>query len=95
MDCMKLQDARNQLEEYFAQKHTKKYSQLGGYFYIKGYKDLSKSQMQKYFSSGKYKELNDPELEKYWKEVKKHELKWNVFVILLIVVFYVVTSLSG
>ena len=89
---MKLQDARQALEEYFAKEYTKKYTELGGYFYIKGYKDLSKSPMQKYFSSGKYKELNDPKLESYWKEVKKHEFKWNVFAIVLIILFYLFTS---
>jgi len=88
----KLGVAQQELEEYFAKKYTKKYTELGGYFIIKGYKDLSKSQMQKYFSSGQYKELNDPKLEKYWKEVKKHDLKWNVFVVVLIVVFYLITS---
>lgn len=88
---MKLQAARQKLEEYFAKKYTKKYTELGGYYYIKSYKDLSKSPMQKYFSSGKYKELNDPKLEIYWKEVKKHELKWNVFVAAVIVLFYLVT----
>ena len=91
---MKLRAAQQELETYFAKKYTKKYTDLGGYYYIKGYKDLSKSQMQKYFSSGKYKELNDPELEKYWEKVKKHELKWNVFVVVLIIIFYVVTSME-
>jgi len=88
---MKLDAAKKELEEYFAKTYTKKYTELGGYFYIKGYKDLSKSPMQKYFSSGRYKELNDPKLENYWKEVKKHELKWNVFAIVVIVLFYVLT----
>ena len=88
---MKLRLAKKNLEEYFAKKYTKKYTELGGYFYIKGYKDLSKSPMQKYFSSGRYKELNDPELEIYWKEVKKHELKWNIFVVVIIIIFYVFT----
>ena len=91
---MKLRVAKKNLEEYFAKKYTKKYTELGGYFYIKGYKDLSKSPMQKYFSSGRYKELNDPELERYWKEVKKHELKWNIFVVVIIIVFYVFTSMK-
>lgn len=86
---MKLRAARQALEEYFAAKYTKKYTELGGYFYIKGYKELSKSPMQKYFSTGKYKELNDPKLESYWKEVKKHELKWNIFIVVVIVLFYV------
>ena len=88
---MKLRLAKKNLEEYFGKKYKKKYTELGGYFYIKGYKDLSKSPMQKYFSSGRYKELNDPELEKYWKEVKKHELKWNIFVVVIIIIFYVFT----
>ena len=88
----KLRNAQQELEQYFAKKYTKKYTELGGYFYIKGYKDLSKSQMQKYFSSGKYKELNDPTLERYWKEVKKYDLKWNVFVVVLIIIFYLITS---
>ena len=90
---MKLRSARNELEEYFAKKYTKKYTELGGYYHIPGYKDLSKSQMQKYFSTGQYKELNDPELEKYWKSVKKQELKWNMFVVFVIVLFYVIASL--
>ena len=88
---MKLKIAKQNLEEYFAKKHTKKYTELGGYFSIKGHKDLSKSPMQKYFSSGKYKELNDPKLESYWKEVKKHEFKWNIFVVVLIILFYALT----
>lgn len=86
---MKSRVAQQKLEEYFAKKYTKKHTELGGYFSIKGYKDLSKSPMQKYFSSGKYKELNDPKLESYWKEVKKSELKWNIFVVVVIVLFYV------
>jgi len=89
---MKLQAARQALEEYFAKAYTKKYTEFGGYFYIKGYKDLSKSPMQKYFSTGKYKELNDPKLENYWKEVKKHEFKWNIFAVVVIVLFYVLIS---
>lgn len=89
---MKLQLAQQKLEEYFAREYTNKYTELGGYYYIKGYKGLGKSPMEKYFSSGKYKELNDPELEAYWKEVKKHELKWNVFVVVVIVIFYVLIS---
>lgn len=89
---MKLQAARQALEEYFARKYTKKYTDLGGYLYIKGYKDLSKSPMQKYFSTGKYKELNDPELENHWQEVKKHEFKWNLFMVVVIVLFYVFIS---
>lgn len=89
---MKLQLAKKNLEEYFSNKHTKKYTELGGYFYIKGYKDLSKSSMQKYFSSGKYKELNDPKLEGYWNDVKKSEFKWNIFVVVVIILFYVITS---
>lgn len=88
---MKLQAARQKLEEYFAKEYSKKHTELGGYYYIKGYKNLSKSPMQKYFSSGKYKELNDPKLESYYKEVKKHELKWNIFVAIVIVLFYMVT----
>lgn len=89
---MKLRLAKKNLEEYFAKEYTKKYTELGGYFYIKGYKDLSKSPMQKYFSSGKYKELNDPKLESYWKEVKKGEFKWNLFVVAVIILFYVISS---
>ena len=89
---IKLRLAKKNLEEYFAKEYTKKYTDLGGYFYIKGYKDLSKSPMHKYFSSGKYKELNDPKLEMYWKEVKKRELKWNIFVVAVIILFYVITS---
>ena len=89
---MKLRVAREELEEYFAKTYAKKYADLGGYFNIKGYKDLSKSPMQKYFSTEKYKELNDPELERYWKEVRKHELKWNVFVVAIIVLFYILSS---
>ncbi|MDH5394076.1 MAG: hypothetical protein OEY11_12880 [Gammaproteobacteria bacterium] len=85
---MKLQNARQDLEEYFAKHYTKKYTELGGYYYIKAYKDLSKSPMQKYFSSGKYEELKDDKLEGYWQEVKRHEFKWNVFVAVVIVVFY-------
>jgi len=88
---MKLRVARQELEEYFASKYPKKYADLGGYYYIAGYKDLSKTPMQKYFSSGQYKELNDPELEGYWKAVKKSELKWNLFVIALILLFYLVS----
>jgi len=88
---MKLRVARQQLEEYFSKKYPKKYTELGGYFYIAGYKDLSKTPMQKYFSSGKYKELNDPELEACWKTVKKSELKWNLFVIVLIILFYFIS----
>lgn len=88
---MKLRVARQELEEYLAKEYTKKHTELGGYYSIKGYKDLSKTPMQKYFSSGKYKELNDPKLEKYWKEVKKQELKRNIFVAVVIVLFYVVT----
>ena len=86
---MKLKIAKQNLEEYFAKTYTKKYTELGGYFFIKGHKDLSKSPMQKYFSSGRYKELNDPKLECYWKEVKKHEFKWNILVVVLIILFYV------
>ena len=89
---MKLRLAKKNLEKYFAKEYTRKYTELGGYFYIKGYKDLSKSPMQKYFSSGKYKELNDPKLERYWKEVKKSEFKWNIFVVAVIILFYVITS---
>lgn len=88
---MKSRIAQQKLEEYFAKKYIKRYTELGGYFSIKGYKDLSKSPMQKYFSSGKYKELNDPKLESYWKEVKKSEFKWNIFVVVVIVLFYVLT----
>ena len=86
---MKSRVAQQELEEYFAKKYTRKYTELGGYFSIKGYKDLSKSPMQKYFSSGKYKELKDPILENYWKEVKKSEFKWNIFVVVVIILFYV------
>ena len=89
---MKLRAAKKNLEEYFAKEYTKKYTEFGGYFHIKGYKDLSKSPMQKYFSSGKYKELNDPKLEKYWKEVRKSELKWNIFVVVVIISFYVFSN---
>lgn len=89
---MKLRAAQQKLEEYFAKKYPEKYTELGGYFHVKGYKDLSKSPMQKYFSSGKYKDLNDPELETYWKEVRKCELKWNLFVVAVIALFYVLTS---
>ena len=89
---MKLRVARQKLEEYFSKKYPQKYTELGGYYYIAGYKDLSKTPMQKYFSSGKYKELNDPELEAYWQAVKKNELKWNLFVIALIVLFYLISS---
>lgn len=89
---MKLRAAQKELEEYFSKKYPGKYSELGGYLYIKGHKDLSKSLMQKYFSSGKYKELNDSELEIYWKEVKKCELRWNVFVVVVIIGFYVLTQ---
>ena len=88
---MKSRVAQQELEEYFAKKHTRKYTELGGYFSIKGYKDLSKSPMQKYFSSGKYKELKDPILENYWKEVRKSEFKWNIFVVAVIILFYVLT----
>ena len=86
---MKLRVAQQKLEEYFAKKYTRKYTELGGYFSIKGYKELSKSPMQKYFSSGKYKELKDPILEDYWKEVKKSEFEWNIFVVVVIILFYV------
>lgn len=89
---MKIRPAQKKLEEYFAKTYPQKYTDLGGYYSIKGYKDLSKTTMQKYFSSGKYKELNDPELEGYWKEVKKRELIWNVFVVVLIIMFYVLNS---
>lgn len=88
---MKLRVAKQELEEYFAKKYTKKYTELGGCYHVRSYKDLSKSPMQKYFSSGKYKELNDPRLEAYWKEVKKLELKWNIFVAAVIALFYIVT----
>lgn len=89
---MKLRAAQKELEDYFSKEYEKKYTELGGYYYIKGYKNLSKSLMQQYFSSGKYKELNDPKLDAYWKEVRKSELKRNVFFMIVIVLFYVLTS---
>ena len=88
---MKLRLARHNLEEYFSKKYPEKYTELGGYYYIAGYKDLSKTPMQKYFSTGRYKELNDPELESYWMVVKKAELRWNLFVIALIIIFYLIS----
>jgi len=89
---MKVRAAQKELEIFFADKYPEKYSELGGYYYIKGYKDLGKSLMQKYFSSGQYKELNDSELERYWKQVRKSELRWNVFVVLVIALFYIATG---
>lgn len=89
---MKLIAKQQELEEYFAKNYTRKYVEFGGYFYIKSYNTLSKSPMEQYFSSGKYKELNDPKLESYWKEVKKHQFKWNLFVIVVMIVLYVLNK---
>lgn len=92
---MTLQTDHENLEKYFAIKYTKKYIELGGYFYIKDYKILSKSPMQKYFISGKYKELQDPELESYWSETKKHDVNWFTIaipVLFLVVLFAYVSS---
>ncbi len=85
---MKLRTLQKELEEYFSKNYTKKYIELGGYFYIKSYKTLSKSPMQQYFSSGKYKELNDPKLDAYWKQIKKRERYWNIIAIVIIILFY-------
>lgn len=89
---MSLRAAKEELEEYFVKKYPEKYAELGGYFYAKGYKSISKSKMYRYFSFGQYIELNDPELEKYWKEIKKQELKWNVLVVIVVVLFYVLSG---
>lgn len=86
---MKLNALQQELEEYFEKNYTKKYLEFGGYFHIKPFKTLTKSPMQQYFSSGKYKELKDPVLERYWKEIRKREFYWNIFAIVIIVLFYV------
>ena len=85
---MNLRAVHQELEEYFAKKYTNKYIEFGGYFYIKPYNTITKSPMQKYFSSGKYKELNDPKLEVYWRKIKKQEFYWNIIIIVLLIVFY-------
>jgi len=85
---MKLSVIQHELEEYFAKIYTKKYIEFGGYFHLKHYKTLSKSPMQQYFPTGRYKELNDPTLERYWKKIKKREFYWNIFVIVVIILFY-------
>ena len=92
---IKLRAAQQELEQYFANKYAKKYAELGGYFFIKGHKDLNKSPMQKYFSSGKYKELKDLHLENLWKQVKKREFIRNIVFLAVIVLFYALTHIYG
>lgn len=86
---MKLKASKQELEEYFAKNHTEKYVEFGGYFHIKPYRSLNKSPMEHYFSSGKYKELNDPVLERYWKGIRKQEFFWNIIMLSIIILFYV------
>ena len=89
---MKLKANKQQLEEYFAKKYTKKYIEFGGYFHLQSYRNLTKSPMEHYFSSGKYKELNDPVLENYWKEIRRLEFFRNTVFVVIIILFYVLTQ---
>lgn len=73
-----------ELEEYFAKKHTKMYVELGGYFGIKPLWPFGKSPMEKYFLSGQYKELNDEKLEELWTAVKWSNFYKKVFIIFII-----------
>ena len=77
-------EKHQKLEEYFAKKYTSKYTEFGGYFYIKPFWLFSKSPMEKYFSSGQYLELNDPELERLWIAVRWDEFYKKLFIIFII-----------
>jgi len=84
-----------QLEEYFANKHTEKYIELGGYFYIKPVWPFAKPTMEKYFQSGQYLELNDSQLEKLWEPVKREILYKKVIIIIAVIFFLVTLAAKG
>lgn len=84
-----------QLEEYFAEKYTEKYIELGGYFYIKPVWPFGKSPMEKYFQSGQYLELNDRQLEKLWEPVKREILYKKVIIIVAVIFFLVTLAAKG
>ena len=73
------------LEEYFAKKYTKKFTELGGSYYA----GEDSTPLKAYFESGEYKELNDEQLDKLYARVSGSKKLWKIIAFGIVTVMLV------